>query len=268
MLVTDIDGTLVDREGKVPSATLRSLERLHERGAVVVLATARHLGEFDGIMEAVFRRGGGYVITSNGMYLYDSQKQLVKTFSYLTSADLFHIGTWLPDAEIVAVTQGTDYCLRGKHRIRESIVNAIVNIKNGSGQRRVRADYDLLVQDESTRIEKLVLIGSHSELDPALENAYNVVSKTQERIELQHLGTDKAYAVEYLMGLLCIERADVVAVGDSQNDVQLLSRFPSSYAMDGGDPGALAAAHHVVSDAGGLGVSRAIRLAFRGSDGI
>ena len=68
-MATDLDGTLLDRSGRVSNRTRAVLEQLEERGVPVVFVTGRPIRWMEHLWEAV--GGHGLAICSNGAVVYD-----------------------------------------------------------------------------------------------------------------------------------------------------------------------------------------------------
>ena len=78
ILLTDIDGTLTDKAGKIPDKTHRSLWQIHKKGIKIIPVTGRPAGW----CEMIARTWPVHsVIGENGaFYFYFEKKQLKKTF--------------------------------------------------------------------------------------------------------------------------------------------------------------------------------------------
>ena len=69
LVVTDLDGTLLDAAGRLPPANRRALERLGEAGNVRVVATGRSLHSADTVLDADFPID--YLVFSTGAGILD-----------------------------------------------------------------------------------------------------------------------------------------------------------------------------------------------------
>ena len=86
----------------------------------------------------------------------------------------------------------------------------------------------------------------------------NIVQSSPEYIELVNTTVSKANAIFKLAEILGIDRKDILAIGDSGNDVAMLSECEYGVVMGNGTPEAKAAAKYQVADNEHDGLAEAI----------
>lgn len=75
--------------------------------------------------------------------------------------------------------------------------------------------------------------------------------------EIFMAGTHKAVGIQVIEERLGLDRADIVAIGDSANDIEMLEYAGTGIAVEGGHPAVLAAADRVTAGPAGNGVALA-----------
>src|SRR6187431_715708 len=110
LLATDLDGTLLRRDGAISARTQRALRRARSAGVELVMVTgrpARHVAKIEGAAEL-----GGTVICVNGAMIYDLDRELVvreDRLSAIVACELVHkLRSRLPGI-CFAVEVGLDY---------------------------------------------------------------------------------------------------------------------------------------------------------------
>jgi hydroxymethylpyrimidine pyrophosphatase-like HAD family hydrolase len=75
--------------------------------------------------------------------------------------------------------------------------------------------------------------------------------------EIFMAGTHKAVGIQVIEARLGLDRADIVAIGDSANDIEMLEYAGTGIAVEGGHPAVLAVADRVTAGPAGNGVALA-----------
>src|SRR5262249_48007095 len=86
LVATDLDGTLLDNEGRITERTQDVLHRVQELGVRVVVVTARPLRWMDELWAAI-GGGRGVGIVSNGAVTYDIEGRRVLDRRGIPAAD-------------------------------------------------------------------------------------------------------------------------------------------------------------------------------------
>jgi HAD superfamily hydrolase (TIGR01484 family) len=241
LVATDLDGTLLDDEGRLGAYTLDVLRRVQEGGVRVVIVTARPLRWMDALWAQV---GGssGVGIVSNGAITYDIGSREVLDCRGIPA----EVG--LPMVEA----------------IRDAVPGAAFALECLGGYRHEPAYVDLHPTPPDMRVGELAglwdepavkVLAQHLTLDTDDFRA-RVVEAVGERatptwttdhlMEISAVGVTKGGALAALCDRLGIASEDVVAFGDMPNDLPMLTWAGTSYAVANGHESVLAAADHVV----------------------
>lgn len=250
MLVTDLDGTLLDDDKKIPEINIEAIERLHQDfGIIPVIATARPLEVARYIANQGGDAFGGYIIATNGAILMDIQKEeclIDQSFSPEQIRALID----------VCKANGLEYeCMTTKCEVadaRYSYRRVIDPMYDNMG---VPFNYQEDLEDYMMHLEDSIPLfavnGTEEELDEALSKLTQIpglqisgrCTRTtpgvdeQGQIEticyhdIMREGVTKATAIEKLADYLGIEKREIIAIGDGGNDIEMLQEAGLKIAM-------------------------------------
>lgn len=237
----DIDGTLWDRERRIPKSTQTALSKLHENGIYTFICSGRApsyitdpsllaLG-FDGILAGL----GTYVTFGDQELVCETiapgqlQQTLAvlkkyhmpvvlegKTYHYLTAADF----AGDPFLEVLRSELGDHLLEIGAYEMQWEVnkFSAVIG----------QADYQRALEELSPWYDFLVHENSVVEGVPK--------------------GFSKASGIRAVCEHLGIEQKDTYAFGDSVNDLEMLTFVAHGIAMGNGTPEAKAAADYVTDE--------------------
>jgi len=253
MLVSDLDGTLLDSEGRVSQRNRQAIVRARDAGVEVVFATGRSWLECRSIAQALL--GEGRIITAGGAALHDIASgrcedritistELVQhcTESLLVHGHLAHL---LKDASL----SGYDYLLVGDReldaasrwwfKIHPVTTRSIPVLPSDPRERHAHLQHVLRV---GTVAHKAELVGVTAALLrevpeqlsikhwPALVSAGTPGGDTH-LLEIFDAAVDKWTMVQRLCSTLGIDEGSVVTVGDGLNDIGMLRNSRLSFAV-------------------------------------
>lgn len=253
LVATDLDGTLVRRDGSVSDYTREVLLAVEALGVPVVFVTGRPLRWAEEVFEHVGEHG--LAIISNGAMVWDVDASQPR----LTRAIEPELGLEVSRA-IRAAVPGSSF--------------AIEDIDGIALEPEFVERHHLAVGARRAPLEELFarpvlkLLARHEELSPrefwdlaeiASEGRLVITwSSSTTLLEISGPGVTKASTLALLCDDLGIEAADVVAFGDMPNDLPMLTWAGTSYAMDGAHESVLAAADHRAPDHDDDGVARVL----------
>jgi Cof subfamily protein (haloacid dehalogenase superfamily) len=219
LIALDIDGTVLTEDGQLGSGTVREVGRLRDAGHEIMLATGRSVA----MTLPVLDRLGitpEYVVCSNGAITLHRDasaplgytREIVETFD--PSEVLQTIKAALDDANY-AVEDET-----GLYRYTGYFPDGAL------GASSIKVEFDELLRRDATRV--VVISPEH-----AIEDFLSVVStmglhKVSYNVgwtawlDIAPHGVNKSTALERVRALLGIERANVIAIGDGRNDIDML----------------------------------------------
>jgi Cof subfamily protein (haloacid dehalogenase superfamily) len=261
LVATDLDGTIVGRDGTISARTVAALQACQDVGVHVVYVTGRPPRWMQAIVDQTGHRGTA--LCGNGAIVYD-----------LDAGRVVH-------ARILP----RDVALEAARRLRDVVPDAAFAIETLTGFRRApdyvaRWDADVRnrvaplaeLVDDDPGIVKLLCRSESSVSDdmlaraiPALDGlAVPTHSNPEEGLlEVSALGVGKAAALAELAAERGIDQADVVAFGDMPNDLDMIGWAGRGYAMEGGHADVLAVAHHTAPPITEDGVAQVLEALLR-----
>jgi Cof subfamily protein (haloacid dehalogenase superfamily) len=256
MAVIDLDDTLLSPDKQISQANLEALDALRRNLFEIVIASGRHHKNILGFEDRIGKQG--WVISSNGAVVRHAQTSALLHELMLTHgqfADVYRYGT------------EKDLTIIGYHKdgiFAEEVSEWTQRYAQIAGWQPRRGDLSLLAR---TGFQKLLLAQSPKKIDkiqPDAEQRFGsemyVVRTTDEILEIAGPETNKALGAQTVAANLGIESRNVVAFGDGNNDVELLSWAGLSVAMDHGRESARRAAKLISSPGSpGTAFARAVR---------
>lgn len=243
MVVTDLDGTLLDESGmKISERNLDALNRAAAAGARVVVATGRPIWWLGPVIEAGFT---GIAVCMNGAVVYDVSAGEIIAASPLTAGTM--------QSFVSGLERETESFTLAVERLGITLQACIAEHDYdhpwafGYFQRADRAE--LLAQPAA----KLLVRGREDSRSLALAaravgaEAVSITYSTDDGlIEVAAAGVNKGTALAELAGRWNIDRKDVIAFGDMPNDLEMLHWAGFSVGMGNAHPDV----HAIVSEVG------------------
>ena len=238
--VADIDGTLVAKGEKLLDRTRNALERLHQEGVLVGIATGRPLDQriLDKAKEWNLSFEFDFAIGMNGGDLWDKENRVIEHYYPLSSENICSILSFLKDFDSNAIVYEKGYdqvaCLRMDDFMKDSIRRNHSHVEVGDIQR--------LSKQETGKIEV------HCKGDE-LEAVYAAIEKNRSdawisvetfrapehfTIEFQDPRVNKGMGLERFAQQSNIPLEKIIAFGDMENDIPLLEKAGWGVAMQNG----------------------------------
>ncbi len=239
----DLDGTLMCNGRPIPPRTVRALQALREKGIYVVVSTGRDLAQLSENVRSCF----DYSISANGSLVQKG---------------------WGEEAERIAVhpmsPEELSLCLRAVRRGHGGAF--LFRFGQQAGNRRSERVFSKLIGVPLKKIDKAVYSGHLVRLSFADKKRVNELptgkiqgfflsDKDRQRarsflekkgglevlcmygteLELTARGVTKARGLGELCASLGLARENVIAFGDSRNDLEMLQAAGIAVAMQNGD---------------------------------
>ena len=242
LVATDLDGTIIRRDGTISARTVAAFARVESAGARFVLVTGRPPRVMPPIAAAFGHRGTA--ICANGAVTYDMRTGEVAAGRLIAPADLAAAAAALR-AAVPGIGIAVEY---PDGRAADALFQAISWDANDSIPRPAgetmfgRPAAKLLGRHLGYSPDELLALAA-----PVLTGLVSVShSNGRGLIEAAAVGVSKATAVAELAGSHGITAEEVIAFGDMPNDLPLLAWAGSSCAVANAHPDVLAAATCVI----------------------
>lgn len=258
LVAIDIDGTLLDPEGELGMDNLEAVRGLRARGLEVVLASGRshhNMMPYHQVLE----------LTSP---LVSSQGAVVKDWDGTLRASChlpFSTVRTLTEAGRQAGLSVLHYREEGVYLERPNELTEFDSTRNHDPQRLLP---DLLAAESA--VNKLMWLGDPKVVSGLVRQSQeifcgraDVVATDPGYLEFLPKGVNKAAGLDLLCRERGLERSQVAAFGDGNNDVQMLSWAGVGVAMDHATESARSAARLVApAGAPGSSLARALSMVF------
>lgn len=264
LIAFDMDGTLLNSKKQIAPSSLAAIEQARAAGKTVILSTGRCLAELSEYMDQI--PGLRYLVCASGALVYDLARQTALFSEPLPPKQV---------RKILALAQAE------KPMIHMLALRSIVDQNDfehmedfhmemfRSFFEQVADKYPGLAQSycaDPFPINKLNLYhtdaASCARTEASLRAAgidATMVYEQGTSIEISPKGISKASGLERLCTHLGIPVSQTIAVGDSENDFEILKKAGFSIAMGNAKPNIKAIADAVVSDCDHDGCAEAIR---------
>jgi len=261
LLVLDIDGTLLDRNGVISAEDRNALVRVGDLGLPVSLSTGRVAQACLGIISQlslysyhIFFDGALVSNPSNGkeIYIQPIDKMVVKQAVEFAHLNGINLEFYSADHYFVERETWASDIRRDFYHTPPTIVDIS---KLWQKERIIKGVLTLLSPEEKARAEVLYLQFKDSlSFSWTRTPAYPEV----DFINVLAPGVSKGKALEALASFLEIPLTEVMAVGDGTNDISLLSSAGLAIAMGGAPDELKAVADYITLDVDHSGLAAAI----------
>ena len=265
LIALDLDGTIINNATNFSENVISTIEQATEQGINVAVCTGRMLGE---IPEDVMKIDGiKYFITSNGASIINRSGNVIysDTIEKATVSEIFDI---LRDYSCLI-----DLYIDGKGYMQESDSHKLeyYNVNDGFDKvllsTRVMKDNILdFYHEKRPKLEKINLFFAYKKerqeaiyrmglLEPAPKIAYSM----EHNLEITSSTCCKGQGLQFLANLLNVKMSEVMAVGDSNNDISMLKLAGIPVAMGNSPKNVKDAAVYVTDTCENDGAVKAIK---------
>ena len=261
LIAVDMDGTLLNNEKHIAEAQREALKKAASAGIKVVLCTGRPLfGVLPLYKELDLSSNEGYAILNNGCEIRKTENwTLVRSFE-LTGKEIFYLHSLVKDYDIdFTLSDDKHYFCVGKKPNKYTVRDGelvYVPITEITLEEAMSGKY---------RMFKAMYVGDMDELTKFQENLpadinkfYSICRSQKIILEVMPVGADKGQTLKFLVEQLGIERSEVMAIGDGNNDVEMLEYAGIGVAMANGTEAAKNSAKYITDTNENDGVAKVI----------
>lgn len=215
LIVSDLDGTLLLRgETKLHRLTISAIEKILDKGAIFCVASGRNYGELKRIFEGFCDKI--YFIANDGALIVHKEKTIYETPIDNTELKLFNDEkTFVAHGKYLSFVKSESE--RFVRNIKEQYFGHIVRI------------YGTEEIDEP--IYKMTLYNQN-------DSSFDLGKIYYDKSICEYVKKDinKGKAVSELLKILKMNEADVTAIGDGLNDIEMLKLAGKSYVIASAPP--------------------------------
>ncbi|MCG2459436.1 Cof-type HAD-IIB family hydrolase [Flavobacteriaceae bacterium F89] len=252
MVVTDMDGTLLNSNHEVSSRFFELFQELKKRDILFVAASGRQYHSIIDKLRPI--KDDIIVIAENGSYTMNKQEELLstpldKTFTHM----------------LLRIVQS----IEGSHTVLCTKDNAYVNYASHNFVDKLKeyyTEYAVLENLMEHKGEVLKIAVYHPEntekyVYPAvkhLEDQLKVKVSGENWLDISHQNAHKGYALQKLLDLFQIGPKEVMVFGDYNNDLEMLALSDFSFAMENAHPNVLEVAKYSTASNDDFGVEQVL----------
>jgi 5-amino-6-(5-phospho-D-ribitylamino)uracil phosphatase len=233
LIALDMDGTLLNDQHEITEANRQAIKEAQDKGIYVVLSTGRSLRKCEKHADSLAL--SSYLVTVNGSEIWDEKRGLVER--NLVNSDSIQ---WMAE-------------LTQKHKIRYWAISTSRNWfdempEDIHGEEWLKFGFN--IKDAPTRDKILKELQARGE--------FELSNSTPTNIEVNPGGINKAKGLKLVCERLGIDMKNVMAVGDSLNDLAMIEEAGLGIAMGNAQDIVKKAAAWVTSSNNEDGVAKAI----------
>lgn len=258
LLALDLDDTLLREDLTISERTRRTLIRAQEDGLTVVLASGRPTGAMERYARDLdLARFGGVLLGFNGAEVTDARTGERLFQQSLSAQDLHELydlsrvhGLFLQtyrDQEIVTPENNPYTGIEA--RLTGMAIREVTDFKAYADRPAAK----VILLGEPERLKELAPV-----LRVALGHRMNLAISKPFFLEVTAQGVEKGHSLEFLARRLGIDAAEVMAVGDSGNDLGMLGYAGLGVGMANATAEVKALADHVTGHHEEDGVAEAV----------
>ncbi|MFM9448631.1 Cof-type HAD-IIB family hydrolase [Streptomyces acidiscabies] len=267
LIVTDMDGTLLDDDKRPPQGLADMLGLLRERGILFSPASGRQYAtlerDFTGLAD------GMVFIAENGTYVVRDGRELSSDpLDPAVAAEVVHTVRRLAAA---GVDVGVVVCGKRSAYVEQTDAPFLAEVRRYYLRNEIVEDVTT-VDDDIIKVALYSFGSAERTVAPALAafaEAHQVVVSGEHWVDIMNRTANKGAALRRLQGELGITPAQTMVFGDYLNDLEMLDAAEWSFAMTGAHPEVIRRARHLAPSNNDNGVLRTIaRVLDLGPDAV
>lgn len=232
IVVTDLDGTLLNEKSEISQENYEAIKKLKEKGIIFGIASGRAVGVINQIikdhqiMEMV-----DFLIGFNGAEIYDFREKVAITIPQLQKDMIKNIIDIFSELDVVcAVHEGAElYANKWNPSIQvEANLNKYKLIIKENLKEFIQKDYPKLMitgeQEYLTMIENNII--------SSIKGEYNAFRSHQNFYEFVAKNVSKGSTIEKYCQIHGFQAEEVMAFGDNLNDYEMIQYAGVGVAMD------------------------------------
>lgn len=270
LIALDIDGTLINSAMEITQGTVCALTAAAERGIHIVLSTGRPAMECDHILEKLSCIG--YINSCTGAQVVNAKTWDVIAGRYIPIDEAKRLYEKI--RELPLMVCAFDPKTGQAHDSAPVLARCISHSPPHEAEHLLRYhvgedDFEAYL-DNLDRIVKFYMpcftIETIEEVKRRMiGEPYTVFQCGPKDVEICPVGADKGSGLQMLAEALGINPSEVMAIGDSENDISMLRYAGLPVAMGNGSEEVKALAKYITDDNDHDGVAKAVNMVLEGT---
>lgn len=233
LIAIDMDGTLLRQDKTISDLTKNNLKKAAELGVKVVLATGRPIQGIKRYLEELeLTNENDYVIAINGALVSRaSDYSVISASAVLTGKDVKYIYNKVRDLETYFhVFTSKDDLVNQKSKFSDDeekrlglTIKVVDFLKDIEDEDEI---HKVVLEEQKDILDKIT-----SKIPSELFEKYNMIRSVDFMLEFMKKGCNKAIGLEKLAQYLGIKREEIIALGDADNDREMIEYAGLGVAM-------------------------------------
>ncbi|MCY9661573.1 HAD family hydrolase [Paenibacillus chondroitinus] len=234
LIVSDLDGTLLDHSKKVSSREQAALKKVKEADILLCLASGRMNVEMQQVLEEIGHRA--YSVSQNGAFIHLEDGSFLK--SQLFEPELaYQVYQLLKDFDVVKIVCSGE-------------ANYITHLTPASDEVQSRTFRPFIIKEDieqslqaelpickiSTFGDIQILLALKALIEEKLGDQVELFISDKDCLDIMPRQVSKGNSLLVLIEQLGLKPEEIACVGDSFNDVSMFGITPHSFAMKGAHP--------------------------------
>lgn len=271
MVCVDLDGTLLNSKHQICAKSLETLIKLAKAGVVIVVATGRPA--FEAKQYASLIGEQAYYLGSNGTIAGAVSSESI-IFENVLSSELLNdlvvfskthqLNPIFSTANRLYVSSKRDYWM---HRYFSFMSNR--TLKHSIGLIKKPLTPKEILFESRENVHKVIFYMSNTKklklIEPILRAhpSFETAITSEMCVEVTQKGMNKGYGIEKLSRYLGISTSQIIAFGDSENDVEMLRTVGCGIAMGNATPYVKSVANQTTKNNDENGIGTALETLFK-----
>lgn len=225
LVAIDLDGTLVIDDKKLTNRTIETIKKASEKGVKIMISSARAFYRLEKYIEALdLKKEGQYTICFNGgMIVENATGNIVfsKNLEEDEVKEIIELGKKL-EVPMMLYAKQMNFVekvpeILANNKIYKGVNFKIEKFENNDYNKEENHIYRIAFIDKSERIMDI-----RNKIPKEIEEKYEITSSVPEYIEFVKKGIKKSEAIQSIMKTYQIKQEEVMAMGDGENDIEML----------------------------------------------
>lgn len=248
LIVSDLDGTLLDMPNSISQTNLDAIEYAYSRGAGFCFATGRDLASVRSIKKLLTH--APLLILGNGAVIYDEHEQIMEE-DFFPNQYLKEVTDILNAHGVPHMIVATDgfYTTTDPEEVRRRFIERISAVSSMEDGRIFATDQDkpcnnlvqITAMEPFVQTKKIIKVeGFHMDSAPIdavkheLEKYTGLshLSTGKNNVEITNITAQKGLALKKYIKKLGLTEDEVMVLGDSQNDLSMFEHFKYGFAPE------------------------------------
>jgi Cof subfamily protein (haloacid dehalogenase superfamily) len=263
LIAIDIDGTLINDQRQITPKTIAALKQATKRGLKVVLCTGRPMTGVENYLEqlGLAHQDNEYVISFNGALAQSTSENVLVSYS-ISFNDYADWVNYCLKENVHSQIETRDYIYTTNQNIshytvfESDLVSMPVRYRSMEQMAQMQGQYIIakaMMVDSKDKIDRAL-----ADLPDELAKRFSIVRSEDFYLEFMHPEASKGKTLKRLSAKLGIKQAEVMALGNAQNDDSMIEYAGLGVAMGNSVPQTLKIADVVTGDNNHDGVAEAV----------